>query len=54
MEKISNLPLSISEDSANVTSVLSQVSTEVFKGEAIILLDVDYLKLLDSNTTKGE
>ncbi len=35
-------------------SVTSTISAEAFKGEDIVLLDVDYLKILDSNVTKGE
>ena len=47
-KKISNLPLSLCEENANVISVTKM------GGEAAVLLDVDHLKLIDSGTSTGQ
>ena len=37
-----------------MSSVSDIVSEDAFNGEATVLLDVDHLKTLDSNATKGD
>ncbi len=52
-KKVSNLPVVLCKELANVSSVLGVVTQEAFDREAVVLIDVDYLKIIDSNTTKG-
>lgn len=53
-KKISNLPLCLNDESANISSVSILVSVEAFDGDPVVLLDLDYLKLLDSSASKGD
>jgi hypothetical protein len=53
-KKTSNFPISLNEQTANISSVTKMVSDEVFDGESIVLTDVDHLKILDSSSSKGE
>ena len=45
-KKVSNLPICLNDESANIETVSSLVCEEAFHGEPIVLLDLDYLKLL--------
>ena len=49
-KKVSNLPVMLTDATANVPSVSQMVA---FGGEDIVLLDTDYLKIPDTLATKG-
>ena len=50
-DKASNLPLMLTEATATVLNVSSCVSEEAFEGNSVVLLDADYLKVLDTPST---
>ena len=49
-----SLPIRINDDTANVENVTKMVSDEAFNGEPIVLVDTDYLRILDTPGTRGE
>ena len=52
-EKVSNLPLTLTEATATVSNVADTVSDEAFEGNSVLLLDADYLKMMDTANTRG-
>ena len=52
-KKVSNLPVVMSEASANVKHVAEMVADDVFNGNDAVLLDIDYLKIPDTSSTRG-
>ena len=52
-EKVSNLPLMLTEATATVLNISSCVSEEAFEGNSVVLLGADYLKVLDTPSTRG-
>ena len=52
-EKISNLPVRLTEDTANVPDISAVVSRDAFDGKEIVLLDFDFLHILDISSTRG-
>ena len=52
-KKVSNLPVVVSEASANVKRVAEIVGEDVFNGDETVLLDIDYLKIPDTPSTRG-
>ena len=52
-EKISNLPIRLTENRANLSDVTRIVSEEGFEGKEIVLLDVDFLRILDTKAARG-
>jgi hypothetical protein len=52
-EKVSNLPVRLTESKANLNDVCKIVSDEGFEGKEVVLLDVDFLKILDTKAAKG-
>jgi len=53
-KKVSNLPLTINESTANVKSVAGMVAADAFNGEAAVILDNEYLQIPDTANTMGE
>ena len=56
-KKVSNLPLQLTNDTANVQQVSEMVAEDAFGGEGgetAILVDVDYLRIPDTANTKGK
>ena len=53
-KKVSNLPLLLTEVTANLQRVSQMVATDAFCGESTLLLDVDYLKIPDIASTRGK
>ena len=51
---VSNLPIQLTESDATVDRVSQMVSDDAFNGEPVALLDNDYLKILDTSSTRGE
>ena len=51
--KTLNLPIQLTERTANIRDASGIVSAEAFGGEQAILLDCDYLKVPDTYTTRG-
>ena len=49
-----SLPIRINDDTANVENVTKMVSDEAFNGEPIVLVDTDYLRILDTPGTRGK
>lgn len=43
----------LTEATATVLNVSSCVSEEAFEGNSVVLLDADYLKVLDTPSTRG-
>ena len=55
-EKVSNLPVTLTEATASVPDIADQVASEAFEafdGSDVILVDNDYLKILDTPSTRG-
>ena len=52
-EKVSNLPLTLTEATATVSNVADTVSDEAFEGNSVLLLDADYLKVMGTASTRG-
>lgn len=52
-EKVSNLPLTLTEATATVSNVADTVSDEAFEGNSVLLLNADYLKVMDTASTRG-
>ncbi len=52
-KKVSNLPVSLTETTANIARVAQMGSEDAFGGEQCMLLDNEYLKLLDTPSTRG-
>ena len=53
-KKVSNLPLQLTDDTANVQQVSEMVAEDAFSGETAVLVDVDYLRIPDTANTKGK
>ena len=53
-KKVSNLPIELNDSTATVPRVTQMVADAAFGGEDAILLDIDYLKILDTITTRGK
>ena len=53
-KKVSNLPIVMTEATANVPCVMQMVADDIFGGEETVLLDIDYLKIPDTSATRGE
>ena len=53
-KKFSNLPIEMTEATATVPRLTQMVANDVFGGEEAVLLDIDYLKIPDTPTTRGE
>ncbi len=51
--KVSNIPVSLTETTANIAQVAQMVSEDAFGGEQCVLLNNEYLKLLDTPSTRG-
>ncbi|XP_064404016.1 uncharacterized protein LOC135349419 [Halichondria panicea] len=52
-KKVSNVPIDLSEEIASVPNVSKMVSDELFNGEECVLMDIDYLKIPNTSTTRG-
>ena len=52
-KKISNLPIEVSEEVANIKGVSGIVAKDAFGGEPVILLDNDFLRIPDTPNTTG-
>jgi len=50
---VSNLPLTLTEATAIISNVADTVSDEAFEGNSVFLLDADYLKEMDTVSTRG-
>ena len=53
-KKVSNLPIEMTEATATVPRVTQMVADDVFGGDETVLLNIDYLKIPDTATTRGE
>ena len=53
-KKVSNLPIELNDSTATVPRVTQMVADAAFGGEDAILLNIDYLKILDTLTTRGK
>lgn len=53
-KKVSNVPIDLSEEIASVPNVSKMVSDELFNGEECVLMDIDYLKIPNTSTTRGK
>ena len=53
-KKVSNLPLMISESTANIQSVMEMVAADTFNGEAAVILDNKYLYIPNTPNTMGK
>ena len=53
-KKVSNLPLTLSESTANIQSVTEMVAADAFNGEAAVILDNEYLQIPDTPNTMGK
>lgn len=53
-KKVSNLPVVLTDATTNVMCVAQMVADDYFNGEDAVLLDIDYLKIPDTPSTKGE
>ena len=51
-EKVSNLPLTLAEATATVLNISTSISEKAFEGNSVVL-DADYLKVLDIPSTRG-
>ena len=45
--------MTLTEATATVLNVSTSVSEEAFEGNSVVLLDADYLKVLDIPSTQG-
>ena len=54
MKKLSNFPVALNEASANIIHVSQQLSSEVFGGKSVILLDNDNLPIPDTVASRGK
>ncbi|XP_019860855.1 PREDICTED: uncharacterized protein LOC109589173 [Amphimedon queenslandica] len=52
-EKVGNFPVRLNEERANIAHVKQVVSQESFKGEEVVIVDVDFLKIPDTSSTRG-
>ena len=52
-KKFSNLPIEMTDATATVPRVTQMVADDVFGGDEAVLLDIDYLKIPDTATTRG-
>jgi len=50
---VSNLPPTLTDATATVSNVADTVSDEAFEGNSVLLLDADYLKVMDTVSTRG-
>ena len=50
---MSNLPLTLTDATATVSNVADTVSDEAFEGNSVLLLDADYLKAMDTVSTRS-
>lgn len=53
-KKVSNLPMVMTEATANIPCMMQMVSDDVFGSEETVLLDIDYSKIPDTSATRGE
>ena len=53
-KKVSNLPIVMTEATANIPCVMQMAADYIFGGEETVLLDIDYLKIPDTSATRGE
>ncbi len=53
-KKVSNLPVSLTETTANIERVAQMVSEDALAGEPGVVLDNEYLRLLDAPSTRGK
>lgn len=53
-KKQSNLPIQLIDSDATIERVSQIVADNVFNSERVTLLDNDYLKILDTASTRGE
>ena len=53
-KKLSNLPVQLTDSDATVERVSQIVADDAFNGERVTLLDNEYLKILDTASTRDE
>ena len=53
-KRLSNLPIQLTDSDATVERVSQIVADDAFNGERVTLLDNEYLKILDTVSTRGE
>ena len=53
LKKISNFPMTLTNDTAKVDFIAESISQELFDGTVVFLIDVDNLKIRDSTVTRG-
>ena len=53
-EKVGNFPVRLTEEKANILYVKKVVSEESFKGKDVVIVDVDFLKIPDTSSTRGK
>ena len=53
IKKTFNLPLTLNENTATVTRITDITSAEALEGDAVVLLDSENLRILDSVGTRG-
>ena len=52
-KKVSNLPIVMTEATANIPRMTKMVADDDFGSEETVLLDIDYLKVPDTSATRG-
>ena len=50
---MSTLPLTLTDATATVSNLADTVSDEAFEGNSVLLLDADYLKAMDTVSTRS-
>lgn len=53
-KEVSNLPIQLTNSDATVEGVSQIIADDAFNGKQVTLLDNDYLKILDTASTRGE
>ena len=54
LKKVSNFPMSMTNDTAKVDYITESISQELFDGVEVLLIDAENLKIRDSTVTRGE